>query len=390
MKCLKFIALAAAAAIICAGCSPQEQVASSQEVSVLKIIKPNYIPEFSNAVAEFNEANSDIQINFVDAPTATAERHDLYVAALSGRDESTDIYLINDEWTEEFAECGYIMPITEELSIDNSQYIVDAQAMFSYNNDLYALPIGLDTDFIFYRSDLLDKAPENWDEVVKESRSSDSQVPITLCLESADIKDIVYNLNQIMKSSGCTYAEALNFYREITDGYDMEDDIPIDCLSTFKTGGALMMLGKGSYWHKLNGSTSAVRGDVGMMLMSNAGDADSMNYICGYGLAINANSKNKEAAIRFLDFLNSKEQQQQLSRDSSIMPVITELYEDEMILDTNPYMSGLGDAIKNAETYKSIGVEGEALKRSESALHRFFGKEETSNNTGKELSALLQ
>lgn len=390
MRCLKFVALAAATALICTSCSSPETMVSSQEVSVLKIIKPNYIPEFSNIVAEFNEANSDIQINFVDAPTATGERHDLYVSALSGKDESTDIYLVNDEWMEEFAEYEYIMPLTNELSIDNSQYIVDAQDMFSYNDELYALPIGLDTDFIFYRSDIISDAPQSWNDVVEQSRRTDNQTPITLCLESADAKDILYNLNQIMKADDCTYAEALNFYREITNSYEMEDDIPIDCLSTFKTGGALMMLGKGSYWNKLNGSTSAVRGDVGMMLMSSAGNTGGINYICGYGLAINANSKNKEAAIRFLDFLNSKEQQQQLSRDSSIMPVITELYEDEMILDTNPYMSGMRAAIENAETYKSLGIEGETLKKAESAVQKFFGKEETSNNTGRKLNALLQ
>lgn len=75
---------------------------------VLKVIKPNYISDFTQNIAEFNEANPDIQVKFIDAPTSTEKRHQLYVSALSGKDSSIDIYWINDEWTKEFAEQKYI------------------------------------------------------------------------------------------------------------------------------------------------------------------------------------------------------------------------------------------------------------------------------------------
>ena len=39
--------------------------------------------------------------------------------------------------------------------------------------------------------------------------------------------------------------------------------------------------------------------------------------------------------------MNEKEQQRRLSRDTSLIPIIRELYDDEMILDANPHVKGI-------------------------------------------------
>lgn len=133
---------------------------------ILKVIKPNYISDFTQNIAEFNEANPDIQVKFIDAPTSTEKRHQLYVSALSGKDSSIDIYWINDEWTKEFAEQKYIKALDGEILLDNSRYIIDAQERFSVNDSFYAMPVGMDTDVIFYRSDKIHNVPETWDGII--------------------------------------------------------------------------------------------------------------------------------------------------------------------------------------------------------------------------------
>ncbi len=92
MKRIRQLGAAALIIAFCAGCSgvPPEEI-SAREVSIIKIIKPNYIPDFSGIVNEFSEINSDLQVRFVDAPLSTGERHQLYVSALSGKDESIDL-----------------------------------------------------------------------------------------------------------------------------------------------------------------------------------------------------------------------------------------------------------------------------------------------------------
>lgn len=384
----KFIQLIIAAIVtaFCMGCSggPPEEI-SAREVSVIKIIKPNYIPEFSRIVSEFTETNNDIQIKFVDAPLSTGERHQLYVSALSGRDESIDLYWINDEWTEEFAREGYILPIDGEIPVDSSSYIIDAKEMFSSEKGLYALPVGLDMDFIFFRRDAMRQSPQDWDGIMNECRRTDSEFPLSLCVENLDAQDMIYNVVEIKNSKGCSYPEALNIYKEIISDNADGDNIPIDYVSAFKTGNAPMLMGNAALWNKLNHSTSAVRGNVDMSMLP----GDTASYVRGYGLAVNANSENKEAALRFLDFMNSKENQKSLSRECSVMPVIEALYEDDMIIDANPYIKSLGDIVKNTPTYESLNIRGEISKQAEEAIIKYLNNEETAGNTGNTLEVLL-
>lgn len=386
MKFFKRILSILAAAVICTGCANNVLPQNSHEPTVLKLSRPKHIPEFSKIVSDFNEYNSDIQIKFADAPSVTEERHQLYVSTLSGRDASVDIYWLNDEWIEEFAQKGYILPIDNEINPDDSRYIVDAKDWFSFDKKLYALPVGVDMDYVFYREDLIGKSPTNWDDVMAAVRSGSASA--RLCLESSDTQDMAYNLIQIKNAQNCSYDEALNMYKEIISSYDNLEDFPTDNISAFKTGSAAMLVGKGSLWRKFNSDTSAARGNVGVAAVF--GKEPGKNLICAYGLAINANSKHKEAAIKFLDFINSKEAQRQLSRDCSVMPVIEELYSDAMILDANPYLKNAKDLIRKGIRYKDMGISGHTLKGVDSILLKFLSNKETSKNTGSALDSLIK
>lgn len=385
LKNIRFLVIAVIISVFCTGCVPAQNAISSWEVSVIKIIKPNYIPEFTSLVNEFTEANSDVLVKFVDAPQSTGERHQLYVSALSGRDETIDLYWINNEWTDEFAEKGYILPINGEIPIDNSSYVVDAQEMFSFENKLYALPVGLDMDFIFFRRDAMQQSPGDWDGIMSECRRSDLPFPLSLCVENLDAQDILYNVIEIKNSKNCSYSEALNIYKEIISDNNIGDDMPLDHVTAFKTGNAAMLMGNAALWNKLNRNTSAVKGNISMDMLPGGG----ASYIRGYGLAVNANSENKEAAIRFLDFMNSKEKQKRLSRECSVMPINESLYEDAMIIDANPYIKDMKDVVKNMPTYESLKICGESSKQAEEVIIKYLNDEETAGNAGNALEILL-
>lgn len=142
----------------------------------------------------------------------------LYVSALSGKDSSIDIYWINDEWTKEFAEQKYIKALDGEILLDNSRYIIDAQERFSVNDSFYAMPVGMDTDVIFYRSDKIHNVPETWDGIINLCRNSDfMDIPIKLGLTTSDIQDMMYNIIEIKEAMGISYAETLNLYKEFIE-----------------------------------------------------------------------------------------------------------------------------------------------------------------------------
>lgn len=373
-------------AAITAGCSPAEERISSQEVSVIKIIKPDYIPEFNNVITAFNEENAHIQVRFVDAPPASGQRHQMYVSALDGKDSSIDIYWINDEWTEEFVEEGYIIPLEDGFKTPQGKYIVDASSMFSYDGSLYALPIGLDMNYIFRRSDIIGKLPDNWYEITSEcSKAANGIIPVSA--ENSDAQDMLFNIIEIKNAQHCSYAEALMIYKEIISDYYSSGGTAISFSSEFKTGNAVAMLGKSSMRYRLNENTSAVYGDVRMQQFPSGGEK---RIICGYGLAINSNSKNKDAALRLMKFLNSNEAMKRLSRDCGVMPVIESLYDDDMVLDANPYMGeNLKETVKNADSCGSYDISGESYRKIEEAFLKYFSDKQTAEETGVLLDSLL-
>ena len=74
--------------------------------------------------------------------------------------------------------------------LDNSRYIIDAQERFSVNDSFYAMPVGMDTDVIFYRSDKIHNVPETWDGIINLCRNSDFGLPIKLGLTTSDIQEM--------------------------------------------------------------------------------------------------------------------------------------------------------------------------------------------------------
>ncbi|MDY3031045.1 MAG: extracellular solute-binding protein [Clostridia bacterium] len=373
-------------AALTGGCSPAQEEISSQEVSVIKIIKPEHIPEFTNIITAFNEENTDIQVRFVDAPLASGQRHQMYISALDGKDSSIDIYWINDEWTQEFVEEGYIVPLENGFKTPQEKYIVDASSMFSYDGRLYALPIGLDMNYIFRRSDIIGKLSGDWYGITSEcSKASNGIIPVSA--ENSDTQDMLFNIIEIKNAQHCSYSEALMIYKEIVSDYYSSGGTAISFSSEFKTGNAVAMLGKASMRYRLNGNTSAVHGNVSMQQLPSGGEN---RIICGYGLAINSNSKNKNAALRFMRFLNSKEAMRRLSRDCGVMPVIESLYDDDMVLDANPYMrENLKETVKNAASCGSYDISGESYRKIEEAFLKYFSDKQTAEETGALLDSLL-
>ena len=65
-KLLILFLLASVMLSMCSGYTVEKTVESAQAVTVLKVIKPNYISDFTQNIAEFNEANPDIQVKFID------------------------------------------------------------------------------------------------------------------------------------------------------------------------------------------------------------------------------------------------------------------------------------------------------------------------------------
>lgn len=346
-------------------CSYQQISETGSDRTVIRMAMPKNVEDIKSLINAFETENPTVKIEKVDMPRSSAERHSLYVSAMSSGDSSIDLYWLDDGWIEEFVRYKYLEPLSDRIRLDESIYITDSYDVFSCGGQLYALPLAIDIDFIFYRKDIIKETPSEWTDIHKFIDSGDGI--LGFCMNNEISEDMIYDIIELKESMNCSYEETLEFYKKIMDSSVLEDDIGY--ISPFKIGNALFLKDCCSEWVELNEDISAVRGNVGAVVLP---DGTGKHFINEYGLGINARSENKEYAKKFLEYLSISDNQRLLAREYGLMPVIADFYDDEMVLDINPHFYGVKEIVKNAIHYSDLDISGEAVVEIENLLKDYF------------------
>ena len=68
----------------------------------------------------------------------------------------------------------------------------------------------------------------------------------------------------------------------------------------------------------------------------------------GYNNGINVNSKHKETAKEFIEFIINEDNQMAFAKES-FPPVLAKIYDDEALIDEFPYLPALKESLENAK-----------------------------------------
>ncbi|HLS00721.1 MAG TPA: extracellular solute-binding protein, partial [Beutenbergiaceae bacterium] len=124
--------------------------------------------EIHEKVADlWNEENPDKQVEVAFlAPTADEQRQAMFQDLQSGAGEF-DVLALDVVWTGEFADNEYITSLEEFRDDVEGENLPGAINSSQWQNELFALPYSSNGGFLYYRTDLVDEAPETWDEVME-------------------------------------------------------------------------------------------------------------------------------------------------------------------------------------------------------------------------------
>jgi multiple sugar transport system substrate-binding protein len=97
-----------------------------------------------------------------------------YARRLTGNDHTLDVMAVDVIWTAEFAEAGWVLPLSDDPS---GQAEADAAvdtlpgplATARWRGTLYAAPVTTNTQLLWYRTDLVAEPPSTWDAMVAEA-----------------------------------------------------------------------------------------------------------------------------------------------------------------------------------------------------------------------------
>jgi multiple sugar transport system substrate-binding protein len=254
-----------------------------------------------------------------------------------------DVVWMNDAWTPEFAEAGWIVPIDDVPQLmkyngDLEKYCVNAM---TYKGRQYGLVYYTDHMAFMYNTEVLQKAgiaapPTSWDEVVTQAlkikEKGLAEYPLLLSL-AADtwliemIGSIAYSFGgRFTDAKGMStltdpkngvvtaakwISDAINVHKIVSPGTVATHEI--DGLKAFGNGTAAFGLFPRYRIRALNDpAQSQVPGKVRIALMPQGSGAGSGHYTCGwvryYGVTprARADKQHEAAVLKFVEWFGGK------------------------------------------------------------------------------------
>jgi multiple sugar transport system substrate-binding protein len=131
---------------------------AADEISALFMSQAAYSEADVKAMtATFEAANPDVKVKLEFVPYDGL--YDKIVASKAAGGSGYDVVLYDVIWPANYASNGVLVDVTDKLAnVDKSQIFDGAWATVTYDGKYYGMPWILDTKYLFYNTEMLEKA----------------------------------------------------------------------------------------------------------------------------------------------------------------------------------------------------------------------------------------
>ncbi|MBZ4665864.1 ABC transporter substrate-binding protein [Mahella sp.] len=390
-----------------------DTTASEQPVTITLAQGKDVTDATENTIQAFETKYPNIKVNFQEMPSESDQQHNSYVTALSAGDDSVDVYSIDVVWPAEFAAAGWVEPLDDYFpQSEREKYLQGPIQSCTYDGKLYAAPFFTDAGLLYYRKDLMPTPPETWDELynIGKQLMDEGKVEYGFVFQANQYEGLVCdaleyihsNNGKVLDGSNVVLnsentIEALDIFKKMLDiaPEGVTTYIENDSLVAFQEGRAAFMRNWPYAWAVVNSDESKVKDKVGIAPIPKGpkGDATGKATLGGWNLAINKNSKNKDAAWKFVEFVISEEGQKIQAIDGGHLPVLQSLYEDPDVIKANPYFESMYDVLINALPRPVSPFYPQISESMQINIHKFlmgeFDAKASVENMTKEIGEIL-
>ncbi|MFF3331242.1 extracellular solute-binding protein [Streptomyces sp. NPDC002888] len=315
----------------------------------------NEAPTYQALVKEFEAANKDIKVKYVNVPFDQAQNKFDTAAGSKG---APDVLRSEVGWTPAFAKKGFFAPLdgTEALK-DQGKFQPSLIEQAKYEGKTYGVPFTTDTLALVYNKQLFEKAgikeaPKTWDDLKKAA---------------ATVKDKT-GVDGYWGSTQAYYAQSF-LYGEGTDTVDAEGKkITVDSAEAKKAYGTWLGLFDGKGLHKadttadayahiqdafVNGKVAAIvqgpweitnfykgsaftdKANLGIATVPAGSTGKAGAPTGGHNLSVYAGSDkaHQEAALKFVNFMTSAKAQETIALKNNTLPTRDDAYTAQVKAD---------------------------------------------------------
>lgn len=303
----------------------------------------------------FTKANPDITVNLEFVPYEGL--HDKTVLA-QGSGGGYDVVLFDVIWPAEYASNNVLVDVTDRITPAMKDGVLPgAWTTVEYEGKRYGLPWILDTKYLFYNKEILEKAgiknpPKTWDElaeqakIIKEKGILDTPISWSWAQAEAVICDYTTLVSaykgEFLKDGKPAFQTdgGLDALKYMVDSYksgltnpNSKEFLEEDVRRVFQNGEAAFALNWTYMYNMANApKDSKVAGKVGVVPAPGVAGKSEVSAVNGsMGLGITSTSKHQDEAWKYIEYMTSQATQNAYAKLS--LPIWTSSYDDPAVAD---------------------------------------------------------
>ena len=280
-------------------------------------------------IDRFMRANPGIRVRIQRTPDDATQRHQLFVQWLNARAGDPDVLQLDVVWTAEFAAAEWIAPLSR-WKPNPAEFFPATVAANTWAGQLYAIPWFMDVGMLYWRTDLMPRAPTSLAElasIAKAARAKAGGPRDGFVWQGARYEGLVTGFLEILVANGGHIltddgrvvvdspeaVRALTFMRDLVTAGASPSEVLTwheeETRFAFQNGNAAFMRNWPYAFTLMNTPRdSRVASKFSVAPMPGAPGGTSAATLGGAPLAINAYSDHPDASWALIAFLTAPEQ----------------------------------------------------------------------------------
>ncbi len=321
-------------------------------------------------IAAYERTHPEVDVVTEVLPNASDVAHQYFLTALEGGARDFDVLVLDVVWVQEFAHAGWIANLSstfpsQQIRRDFLQGTAEAVLM---NDRTFAVPWYVDVGLLYYRTDLVPRAPRTYAELERFTADALRAHPRLqgFVWQGRQYEGMICNVYEAIWGHGGDAGTrrvqvetpqaraALTYLRSLLEKTLSPPSVTSaaeeESRRAFQSGGAVFMRNWPYAWNELQREGSPVRGKVDFAPLPTLSGEPGPGTLGGWQLAINARSpeKNREAALGLVAHLTSLESNVALALAYGRNPPRRAAYEDLQLLARAPFISALYPILERA------------------------------------------
>ncbi|MDX3715245.1 extracellular solute-binding protein [Streptomyces europaeiscabiei] len=307
----------------------------------------NEAPTYKALVKEFEAANKDIKVKYVNVPFDQAQNKFDTAAGATG---APDILRSEVGWTPAFAKKGFFLPLdgTDALK-DQDKFQPSLIKQAQYDGKTYGVPFVTDTLALVYNKELFEKAgveaPKTWEDLKKAAATVKDKTGVdgywgstqAYYAQSFLYGDGTDTVDVAAKKITVNSAEAKKAYGTWLDLFDGKGlhkaDTTADAYAhiqdAFVNGKvASIIQGPWEITNFYNGEAFKDKANLGIATVPAGTSGKAGAPTGGHNLSVYAGSDKakQEASLKFINFMTSAKSQETIALKNSTLPTRDDAY----------------------------------------------------------------